>query len=97
MPNSRLKIMEDEFLTSIDYYDEFHVNLLFDRSIFRPMCTHMGKDEKSHTHFPFQIFYSALRVRPNSMLLKYFSDLVKDIYFELQAARAEMKDGSANK
>ena len=42
MPNSQLKIVEDKFLTSIDYYDEFHVNLLFDRSIYRPMCTHMG-------------------------------------------------------
>ena len=43
MRNSRLKIMEDEFLTSIDYYEKFHVNLLFGRSIYRPMCTHMGK------------------------------------------------------
>ena len=42
MPNSRLKIVEDEFLTSINHNDEFHVNLLFDRSIHRPMCTHMG-------------------------------------------------------
>ena len=42
MPNSRLKIVRDEFLTSIDQYDEFHVNLLFNRSIYRPMCTHMG-------------------------------------------------------
>ena len=42
MPNSRFKIVGDEFLTAIDYYDEFHVNLLFDRSIYRPMCTHMG-------------------------------------------------------
>ena len=37
-----IKIVEDEFLTLIDYYDEFHVNLIFDRSIYRPMCTHMG-------------------------------------------------------
>ena len=42
MPNSRLKIVGDEFLTSIDYQDEFNVNLLFDRSIYRQMCTHMG-------------------------------------------------------
>ena len=44
MSNSRQKIMEDEFLTSnsIGYYDVFHVNLIFDRSIYRPMCTHMG-------------------------------------------------------
>ena len=31
--------MGDEFLTSIGQFDEFHVNLLFDRSIYRPMCT----------------------------------------------------------
>ena len=34
MPDSRLKIVKDKFLTSIDYYDEFHVDLLFDRSIY---------------------------------------------------------------
>ena len=34
MPNSRFKIVGNEFLTSIDYDDEFHVNLLFDRSIY---------------------------------------------------------------
>ena len=39
MPDSRLEIVGDEFLTSIDY-DEFHVNLLFDRYVYRPMCTH---------------------------------------------------------
>ena len=42
MPDSRLEIVEDEFLVSINHYDEFHVNLLFDHSIYRPMCTHMG-------------------------------------------------------
>ena len=42
MPNSRSKIVGDEFLTAIDYDDEFHTNLLFDRSIHRPMRTHMG-------------------------------------------------------
>ena len=41
MPNSRLKTLRDEFLTSIEYYDGFYVNLLFDR-FYRPMCTHMG-------------------------------------------------------
>ena len=40
--NSRLKIVKGEFPTSFDYFDEFHVNLLFDRSIYRPMCTHVG-------------------------------------------------------
>ena len=29
-------------MTSIGLSDEFYVNLLFDRSIYRPMCTHMG-------------------------------------------------------
>ena len=42
MPNSRLKTVRYEFLTFIDYYDGFHVNLLFDRSTYRPMCSHMG-------------------------------------------------------
>ena len=28
--------------SSTDHYDEFYLNLLFDRSIYRPMCTHMG-------------------------------------------------------
>ena len=31
----------DEFVTSIDHYDEFYVIILFDRSICRPMCKHM--------------------------------------------------------
>ena len=41
MPNSRVGV---EFLTaiSIDCEDEFHENLLFNHSIYRPMCTHMG-------------------------------------------------------
>ena len=38
--------MGEEYVTSIHLYDEFYVNLLFDRSIYRPMCTHMGH----HTH-----------------------------------------------
>ena len=44
MPNSRFKIVGDKFLTS--KYDDnkfnFNVNLLFDHSFYRPMCTHMG-------------------------------------------------------
>ena len=40
MPNSRLKTMRDEFLTSIDYYDGFHVNLLFDH-FFINRCAHI--------------------------------------------------------
>ena len=48
MRNSRLKIVRGEFLTCFDYYDKFHVNLLFDRSIYRPMCTHMGYSALSH-------------------------------------------------
>ena len=40
MPNSRLKTVTDEFLTSIDYHDGFHVNLLFDR-FFIDRCAHI--------------------------------------------------------
>ena len=36
-------IVGDEPLNFIDHYDEFYMNLLFDRSIFRQMCTHMRK------------------------------------------------------
>ena len=32
----------DESLTLIDNYDEFHLSLLFDWSLYRPMCTHMN-------------------------------------------------------
>ena len=40
MPNSRLEIVGDEFLTSIDYDDEFHMNLLFD-ALFIDRCAHI--------------------------------------------------------
>ena len=40
MPNSCLKTVKDEFLTFIDYYDGFHVNLLFDR-FFIDRCAHI--------------------------------------------------------
>ena len=39
---AQLEIVGEEFVTSIGDSDEFYVNLLFDRSIHRPMCTHMG-------------------------------------------------------
>ena len=42
MPNYQLQIVGDEFVISIGHDDKFYVNLLFDRSIYRPMCTHMG-------------------------------------------------------
>ena len=42
MPNYQLEIVGEEFVTSIDHFDEFFVNLLFDRYIYRLMCTHMG-------------------------------------------------------
>ena len=44
MLNYQLQIVGDEFVTSIGHDDQFYMNLLFDRSIYRPMCTHMGKD-----------------------------------------------------
>ena len=43
MPNNRLEIVWVEFMTSIDHIKQFYVNLLFNRSIDRPMCTHMGQ------------------------------------------------------
>ena len=43
MLNYQLEILGEEFVTSIGPSDEFHVNLLFDRSIYRPMCTYMGQ------------------------------------------------------
>ena len=45
--NYRLKIVEDEPETYFDHYDESYVNLLFDRSIYQPMCTHMGNPQAS--------------------------------------------------
>ena len=42
MLNYQLEIVGAEFVTSIGRSDEFYTNLLFDRSIYRPMCTHMG-------------------------------------------------------
>ena len=46
MPDSGLEIVGVESLTSIDFYDKFYVNLLFDHSIYRLMCTHMGSGTK---------------------------------------------------
>ena len=43
MLNCQLEIVGKEFVTSIGHSGEFYVNLLFDRYIYRPMCTHMGK------------------------------------------------------
>ena len=45
MPNYQLEIVAEEFVTSIGHSDEFHVSLLFDRYIYRPMCTHMGNSK----------------------------------------------------
>ena len=42
MLNYQLQIVGDEFVTSIGHDDEFYVYLRFDRSIHRPMWTHMG-------------------------------------------------------
>ena len=42
MLNYQSQIVGDEFVTSIGHDDELYVNSLFDRSIYRPMCTHMG-------------------------------------------------------
>ena len=50
MLNYQLEIVGEEFVTSIGDSDEFYVNLLFDRSIYRPMCTDMGNNN-SHVLF----------------------------------------------
>ena len=42
MLNYRSKIVRDEFETFNDHCDEFYVNSLFDRSIYRLICTHRG-------------------------------------------------------
>ena len=49
MLNYQLQIVGDEFVTSIGHDDEFYVNLLFDRSIYRPMCTHMSENRSNWT------------------------------------------------
>ena len=41
MLNYQLEIVGDGSVTSFDEYEGFHVNLLFDRSIYRPMSTHI--------------------------------------------------------
>ena len=43
MLDYQLEIVGEEFVTSIGHSDEFYVNILFDRNIYRPMCTHMGE------------------------------------------------------
>ena len=40
--NYQPEIVGEKFVTSIGLSNEFYVNLCFDRSIYRPMCTHMG-------------------------------------------------------
>ena len=71
MPDSRLEIVGDEFLTSIDYYDEFHVNLLFDRSIYRPMCTHMdqytGLTLEKNQHLTLQMMFMSADLKIQTM------------------------------
>ena len=37
----QLEIMGDESVSSIEHHDEFYGDLLFDHSVYRPMCTHI--------------------------------------------------------
>ena len=37
-----VEIVGEEFVTFIGLSNEFYMNLLFDRSIYRPMYTHTG-------------------------------------------------------
>ena len=48
MLNYQLQIVGDEFVTSIGHDDEFYEYLRFDRSIHRPMCTHLGMTNEYH-------------------------------------------------
>ena len=57
-----------ESVTSIDHYDEFYVNLLFDRSIYRPMCTHnlIGNDRTAKMRRKYvSIFLQTEFIRPS--------------------------------
>ena len=47
MLNNQLENFGDESRTSIDYYeyDQFYVNLLFDHSIYRPICINLGNSD----------------------------------------------------
>ena len=51
LPNCRLVIVGGGFVASIDSYDKFYIKLLFDRSIYRPMCTRMGKSFLANVAF----------------------------------------------
>ena len=46
MFNCAQLLIGDDYLISINQYYEFYVNLLFHRSIYRPLRTHMGKINK---------------------------------------------------
>ena len=55
MLNYKLEIVGNEYVIFIDHYNEYYVNLLFGRSIYRPKCTHMG-------HFSQWKWFSAVNV-----------------------------------
>ena len=59
MLNYQLEILGEEFVSSIGHSDEFYVNLLFDRSIYRPICTHMGYF--THLKYILEEFYLVIR------------------------------------
>ena len=63
MLNYQLQIVGDEFVTSIGHDDEFHVNLLFDRSIYRPMCTHTGSNTTMQ-HVALRLNQQLVKVKP---------------------------------
>ena len=42
MLNYQFEFVGEVIVTSFGHSDEFYEKLLFDRSIYRPMCTHMG-------------------------------------------------------
>ena len=54
MLNYQLEIVGEEFVTSIGHSEEFYVNLLFDRYIYRPMYTHMGERIRTNANMLYQ-------------------------------------------
>ena len=69
-------MVEDKSQTSIDHSDEFHVNLLFDRSIYRPMCTHMGNDDVILIHGGFNARTGTLEVIRYALNLMLYSIVI---------------------
>ena len=69
MLNHQLETVKVESVTYIDHHDEFHGNVLFDRSIYRLMCAHMGNNFLAK--YQFNLFNVTVRCVPELMNLNY--------------------------